>query len=174
MVRTFLKRTPRIHPSAYVHDSAEVIGAVEIGPKASVWPLCVLRGDIAPIRIGAETNIQDLTVIHTRSRFPAVIGKRVTVGHRAVLHGCRIGDGCLIGMGAVVLEAVIGAGSLVGAGATVLGGTRIPPGSLVLGTPAKVARKLEPAERREIRRGAAGYLRLAQGHRRASRPVFPS
>jgi len=174
MIRTFLKRAPRIHPSAFVHDSAEVIGAVELGPRASIWPLCVLRGDIEPIRIGPETNIQDLTLIHTRARFPAVIGRRVTVGHRAVLHGCRIGDGCLIGMGAVVLEAVVGAGSLIGAGATVLGGTRVPPGSLVLGTPAKVVRRLKPSESREIRRAVAGYLRLANGHRRTSRLVFPT
>ena len=174
MVRTFLRRVPRIHPSAFIHDSAEIVGDVAVGPKASVWPLCVLRGDIEAVRIGAESNIQDLTVIHTRKRFPAVIGRRVTVGHRVVLHGCRIGDDCLIGMGAVVLEAVVGAGSLIGAGATVLGGMRIPPGSLVLGTPAKVVRRLKPSELREIRRTVAGYLRLAQDHRRTSRVVFPS
>jgi len=174
MLRTFLGRAPRIHPSAFIHDSAEVVGDVSVGPKASVWPLCVLRGDIEPIRIGAESNIQDLAVIHTRSRFPAAIGRRVSVGHRAVLHGCRVGDGCLIGMGAVVLEAVVGAESLIGAGATVLGGMRIPPGSLVLGTPAKVVRKLKPSELREIRRTVAGYLRLALGHRRTSRVVFPA
>lgn len=172
MIRTFGPHAPRIHRSAFVHDSAELIGKVELKARASVWPLCVLRGDIDRIVIGARSNIQDLTVIHTRDGRPALIGAGVTVGHRAVLHGCRIGDGCLIGMGAVVMEAVIGKESLVAAGALVPAGMRVPDGSLVLGAPAKVRRALSAAERRELRAGARAYLAKAAEHRLRSRIVF--
>jgi carbonic anhydrase/acetyltransferase-like protein (isoleucine patch superfamily) len=174
VLRAFLGRIPRLHPTAFVHDSAEVIGDVVIGPRASVWPLCVLRGDIEPIRIGAGSNVQDGTLVHTGRGDPAVLGKRVTVGHGVILHGCRIEDGCLIGMGSTVLETVVGRESLVGAGALVLKGTRIPPRSLVLGSPAKVVRKVKASELKEMRRIAASYPRAADVHRKSSRPVFPA
>ncbi|MFA6029035.1 MAG: gamma carbonic anhydrase family protein [Elusimicrobiota bacterium] len=174
MIRALGSRIPRLHRSAFVHDSAEVCGAVRLGARASVWPFCSLRGDLEPILVGEGTNVQDLCALHTSAGHPVVLGRGITVGHRAVLHGCRVGDGSLIGMGAVVLEAVIGRECLVGAGALVLGGMRVPPRSLVLGSPAKVVRKLKPSELRELRRAARAYLRLAPLHRRDARPVFPS
>ncbi|MEK9144497.1 MAG: gamma carbonic anhydrase family protein, partial [Elusimicrobiota bacterium] len=120
MIRTYGRHSPRIHPSAFVHDSAEVIGKVLLERRSSVWPLCSLRGDVERIVIGERSNVQDLSVIHTRDGCPTLLGKRVTVGHRVVLHGARVGDGCLIGMGAVVMEAILGEYSLVAAGALVL------------------------------------------------------
>ena len=118
MILTLAGRTPRIGASAYVAPSADVIGDVELGENSSVWFQCVLRGDIEPIRIGANSNIQDGTVIHTMNGAPATVGEWVTVGHRAVLHGCTVEDHCLIGMGAVLLNHVqVGEGSIVAAGA---------------------------------------------------------
>lgn len=169
MLRALGGKMPRIHPQAFVHGSAEVIGDVRLGPGASVWPLCSLRGDIERIVVGPRSNIQDNTAIHTRRGAPTRIGAEVTVGHGVVLHGCRIGDGALIGMGAIVLEASVGKGALVGAGALVPAGMRVPPGCLALGMPAKVVRKLTPEEARAVRRGMCDYLRLTQRHRRASR-----
>lgn len=174
MIRTFAKRAPKIHKTAFVHDAAEVIGAVELGPRASVWPMCVLRGDIERIVIGAGSNVQDLCVIHTRKGRPTLLGREVTVGHNAVLHGAKIGDGALIGMGAVVMEAEIGKGALVAAGALVPPGMRVPPGMVAMGAPAKVVRKVSSAERREMRRGTRAYRANILRHRKTSRIVFPS
>ncbi|MBI5595343.1 MAG: gamma carbonic anhydrase family protein [Elusimicrobia bacterium] len=173
MIRTFGKHEPRVHATAFVHDSAEVIGRVSLGRRSSVWPLCVLRGDEEPIVIGQDSNIQDLTCIHTRTGHPAVLGKRVTVGHRVVLHGCRIGDGALIGMGAVVMEARLGKECLVGAGAVVPPGAVIPARHLAVGVPAKVVRPLTARELREVRAGMSEYLHLSRVHADDSRPVFP-
>jgi|CXWL01.1.fsa_nt_gi carbonic anhydrase/acetyltransferase-like protein (isoleucine patch superfamily) len=172
MVRSFAGRRPRIHPTAFVHDSAELIGKVTLAADASVFPGCVLRGDIDEIKIGARTNIQDLTVIHTRKGSPTIVGRGVTVGHRAILHGCRIGDRALIGMGAIVMEATIGARALIGAGAVVPAGAIIPAGVLVLGTPAKVVRKLRPDELRMLADSERSYVALARSHRSTSRVVF--
>lgn len=172
MIRTFNSRAPRIHPKAFVHDSAEVIGKVTLAEDASVFPGCVLRGDIDEIKIGARSNIQDLTVIHTRQGKPTIIGKGVTVGHRAVLHGCRIGDQVLVGMGAIIMEATIGARTLIGAGAVVLAGAKIPSGVLVLGSPAKVARKLRPDELRMLGESERMYVALARRHKASSKVVF--
>jgi carbonic anhydrase/acetyltransferase-like protein (isoleucine patch superfamily) len=142
-----LMRGPRIHGTAYVHPRAVVIGNVVLGPAASVWPCAVLRGDIAPIEVGEGANIQDGAVVHVADGLPAVVGARVTVGHLAMIHACRIGDECLIGMHATILDgAIIGARSIVGAQALVTKGTVIPPGSLVLGSPAKVVRPLSAEE----------------------------
>ena len=136
--------SPTVADSAWVAPSADLIGDVRIGEQVSVWYHCVLRGDIAPITIGAETNIQDLTMVHVDVDTPAVIGARVGIGHRAIIHGCTIEDDCLIGMGAIVLShAVIGAGSVVAAGAIVLEGTDVPPRSLVVGVPARVIREVD-------------------------------
>ena len=131
-----------LHETAWVHEGAWVIGDVKLDANVSIWPTAVLRGDMNAIHIGENTNIQDGAVVHTTDMMcDTIVGARVTVGHRAILHSCTIEADCLIGMGAIVMDgAVIGAGSVVGAGALVTPRTQIPPGSLVLGSPAKVAR----------------------------------
>jgi carbonic anhydrase/acetyltransferase-like protein (isoleucine patch superfamily) len=130
---------PVVHPTAYVHPDATVIGRVELGPEVSVWPQAVLRGDYGEIRIGARTSIQDGTVLHTTAEHPTVIGADCVVGHLAHLEGCTVGDRCLIGSNSVVLNrAVVGDGSLVGAGALVPEGTVVPPDSRALGVPARI------------------------------------
>jgi carbonic anhydrase/acetyltransferase-like protein (isoleucine patch superfamily) len=172
MIRTFQKRSPRIHPKAFVHDSAEIIGKVTLAEDASVFPGCVLRGDIDEIRIGARSNIQDLTVIHTRNGKPTIVGRGVTVGHRAILHGCRLGDHVLVGMGAIIMEATVGSRTLIGAGAVILAGAKIPSGVLVLGSPGKVVRKLRPEELRMLGESERMYVALSRKHKAASRVVF--
>lgn len=172
MIRSFEKASPRVDKTAFVHDSAEVIGDVVVGPQASLWPRVVLRGDVDGIRVGARTNIQDNTVVHCREGHPAVIGKGVTVGHNAVVHGAVVGDYCLVGMGAIVMEAKIGRECLIGAGAMVPAGMKVPPRSLVLGIPAKVARPLTPKEIRALHESEAGYVKLAERHRRTSKVRF--
>ena len=151
---------PRIDPTAYVHPDAVVIGDVTLGPEASVWPGAVLRGDVGPIRVGARTNIQDGSILHdTTDVSETVIGDEVTVGHRVILHGCRIGDRCLVGMGAIVLDNVIvGEGSLIGAGSLVLAGMKIPPGSVVLGSPARIVRSAGARESEMIEEGWRTYV----------------
>jgi carbonic anhydrase/acetyltransferase-like protein (isoleucine patch superfamily) len=172
MIRSLGKRRPAVEKTAFVHDSAEVIGAVRLGAGSSVWPMAVLRGDVNGIIVGPRTNIQDMSVVHCRREAPTVIGGGVTVGHNVIIHGARIGDGCLLGMGAIIMESVIGAECLVAAGAMVPAGLRIPARSLVLGFPAKVVRPLRPAELRRLKSSAAGYVRLAAEHRRGSRVIF--
>lgn len=172
MKRSFQGRQPQVHPTAFVHDSAELIGKVFLAEGSSVWPGCVLRGDISDIRVGAGSNVQDLTVIHTREGHPTVVGRGVTVGHRAILHGCRVGDRTLVGMGAIVMEAVVGKECLIGAGALITAGMKIPAGSLVLGAPAKVVRKLRPEEKRMLARSERSYRALAKAHARTERAVF--
>lgn len=165
-----------VHPTAFVAPGAVVVGDVRLGARASVWFNTVLRGDTAPIEVGEDTNLQDLTVVHVDEGMPAVIGARVTVGHRAIVHGCVIGDECLVGMGAIVLSgARVGAGSLIGAGALVREGQQIPPGSLVLGAPARVIGPVQDAHRDAIRRGAAHYVALSRGYlaRGIGRPAGP-
>ncbi|GGH38948.1 gamma carbonic anhydrase family protein [Microbacterium album] len=161
---------PAIHPDAFVADGARVSGAVVLGERASVWYNAVVRGDIAPISVGAGSNIQDNVSVHVDAAHPVVIGEGVSVGHNAVVHGCTIGDGALIGMGSVVLSgAVIGAGSLVAGGAVVLEGTEIPPRSLVAGVPAKVRRELTDEEVDRLRSNAERYLAIAERHADATR-----
>ena len=137
-----------------------------IGEDSSIWYGCVLRGDVNSIRIGVRSNIQDLSMIHvTRARFTTELGDEVTVGHRAVIHGCRVGDGALIGIGATVLDgAVIGEGALVGAGAVVTPGRIIPPRTLVVGTPARVVRMIEDEEYETQRARTLHYVALARQH----------
>jgi carbonic anhydrase/acetyltransferase-like protein (isoleucine patch superfamily) len=171
MIRTFGRHVPKVHPKAFVHESAEVIGMVTLKAQASIYPHCSVRGDVDRIVIGERSNIQDLTMIHTRDDHPTVIGKEVTVGHHVVLHGCRIGDRCLIGMGAIVMETTIGKGSLVAAGSLVLAGTKIPPNSLVMGSPAKVVRKVTAKERQHILYGIKSYLQKTEIHRKKSKVV---
>ena len=154
---------PRQHPDAMILEGAWVIGEVTLGAWASVWFGAVLRADIAPISIGAESNIQDNAVIHVDFDTPTLVGSRVTVGHGAILHGCIIEDECLIGMGATILNgAKVGRGSMVGANALVPPGMEIPPGSLVVGLPAKVIRPLKPEELAGIVESAKHYVEFAR------------
>jgi carbonic anhydrase/acetyltransferase-like protein (isoleucine patch superfamily) len=161
MLRPFRSINPTVSPSAFVDESAQVIGDVHIGSESSLWMNVVVRGDINFILIGARTNIQDLTCVHVvRETHPAVIGDNVTIGHSAVVHGCTIEDRCLIGMGAILLNGCrIGTGSIVAAGALVPEGMEIPPGSLVMGMPAKVRRPLTAEEDASIQRYADNYVR---------------
>jgi carbonic anhydrase/acetyltransferase-like protein (isoleucine patch superfamily) len=145
---------------AYRASNVLLTGEVELGPDASVWFGCVLRGDDAPIAIGARTNVQDLTMIHADPGVPNTIGREVTIGHRCVLHGAAIGDGALIGMGAVLLGgSVVGEQALVAAGAVVREGFEVPPRTLVAGVPAKVIRPLTPAELAGLSASADGYVK---------------
>ena len=155
-----------IDPTAFIAPGATVLGDVTIGKEASVWYNSVIRGDMAPISIGEQTNIQDLSVLHVDVDLPCVVGSRVGVGHRAILHGCTVEDDCLIGMGSVLLNGVtVGAGSVVGAGALLTENTEVPPGSLVLGVPAKVMRDVDEELRVRISETARHYLELARLHR---------
>ena len=154
---------PTVPESAWVADSAQVMGDVVLGSEASLWFGVVARGDTAAIRIGARTNIQDLTVLHADYGMPLTIGSGVTVGHKAMLHGCSVGDDSLIGIGAVVLNgAKIGKGCLVGAGALVTEGKEFPDGSMILGSPAKVVRSLTPEQLQGLRQSADHYVANAQ------------
>ena len=160
MLRPYRSILPRIHPTAFIDDSAQVIGDVEIGEESSVWMHVVIRGDVNRVTIGRRTNIQDGTVVHvTHGTHPVSIGDEVTVGHAAVLHGCTVGNGCLIGMGALVLDgAEIGEGTIVGAGALVLEHMKVPSRSLVVGRPAVKRRDLTEAEVAAIRASADRYV----------------
>jgi carbonic anhydrase/acetyltransferase-like protein (isoleucine patch superfamily) len=159
-------RQPRIHPSAFVAPNATVIGDVEIAENASVWFQAVLRGDINRIRLGPGSNIQDGAVVHLADDFETSIGELVTCGHKAILHACSISDEVLIGMGAIILDgAEIGARSIIGAGALVTMGKVIPPGSLVIGSPARVVRQLDLAEQAEIKTWATRYVELSRRYR---------
>jgi carbonic anhydrase/acetyltransferase-like protein (isoleucine patch superfamily) len=160
-------RVPAVDPTAFVVDSAVVIGDVTIGPEASLWFHAVLRGDVERIRIGARTNIQDNATVHvTRARWPTLVGDGVTVGHAAVLHGCTVGDHCLIGIGSIVLDGVeIAAECLVGAGALLTPGTHVPPRSLVLGSPAQRVRELSADEVARLHASAEGYLEHVRRYR---------
>ena len=151
---------PRVHPTAYIDESAQVIGDVEIGDESSVWMAVVIRGDVHRICIGSRSNVQDGTVVHAmKDTHPTTIGNDVTIAHAAVVHGCAIEDRCLIGIGAILLNgAVIGSGSIVAAGALVVEGMQIPPRSLVMGSPARVKRPLTDAEVAEIQMYADRYV----------------
>jgi carbonic anhydrase/acetyltransferase-like protein (isoleucine patch superfamily) len=163
---------PRVDDSCFVHATACVLGDVRLGPNVSVWPFASIRGDVDPIELGENSNVQDGCVIHTDHGFPVKIGKNVTMGHLAMVHGATIEDDCLIGIRAVVLNgARIGRGSLVAAGAVVTPGTQIPPHSLVMGLPAKVV-KTDPKIADANRANAERYLGYAQRHRRGDVPRF--
>ena len=167
IVDRYLASLPAIGPRVLVAPGAAVVGDVRLAEDASVWYSCVLRGDLAPVTVGARTNVQDGSVLHVADDGPCVIGADVVVGHRAMLHACRVEDACLIGMQATVLDdAVIGAGSVVGAGAVVTQRTVIPPRSLVLGVPAKVVRTLTPDDEAFHRAHAAKYVRLKENYLR--------
>ncbi len=158
MIERMKDKEPQIAASSYIHPSAVIIGSVQVGENVSVWPCAVLRGDIAPIVIGENSNIQDNACVHVNYDAPAVIGKGVSVGHGAIVHGSKIGDNCLIGMNAVVMESEIGPNCIIGAGAVVPAGKNIPAGSLVLGVPAKIVRRLEEDEVNAIMKNAHDYV----------------
>ena len=165
MIQALGGKIPQIGQNVFIAPTAVVIGDVEIGDGASVWYGAVLRGDMEPIRIGASTNIQDNSTVHTDRGHPVVIGAGVTVGHNAVIHGCAVEDHCLIGIGALVLSgAVIRSGSVVAAGAVVKEGQLVGPGMLMAGIPAAVKRSLTEAEQRLLRQPNATYTELARAH----------
>jgi carbonic anhydrase/acetyltransferase-like protein (isoleucine patch superfamily) len=166
-------RPPSIHPSAFIASTAAVMGDVTLGEESSIWYGAVLRGDMAAIIIGAQTNIQDGSIVHVDTGVPCTIGQRVGVGHRVILHGCTVGDDCLIAMGSVLLNGVrIGAGSVVAAGAVVREGMEVPPGSLVMGVPGRIVR---PVDAELSRRAAATwkhYVKEARAHRDGRYPLL--
>jgi len=164
MIQPFSGHTPRIDPGAWVHPSAVLIGDVHLASGASVWPTAVLRGDMGPIRVGRDSNLQDGTICHdTTDLSETVVGERVTVGHRVVLHGCRIEDECLVGMGAIVMDnVVVGRGSFVAAGALIPPGRIIEPGSFVVGMPGRVTRQVTEREREMIEQGWRSYTNKLQ------------
>ena len=160
MLRPYRGQMPRVHPTAFIDDSAQVIGDVEIGEDSSVWMCVVIRGDVNRIRIGRRSNVQDSTVVHVmKDTHPTQIGDDVTIGHGAIVHGCTIEDRCLIGMGAILLNGVtVGSGSIVAAGSLLPEGTQVPPRSLVMGSPGKVRRTLSDADLDEIQMYADRYV----------------
>jgi carbonic anhydrase/acetyltransferase-like protein (isoleucine patch superfamily) len=162
----YLSQTPSVHRSAYIAESAVLIGAITVGEQSSIWPQCVLRGDINTIRIGRGTNIQDNAVIHLSDDYGVELKDYITIGHGAILHACHIEDECLIGMRATIMDgAIVGKQSLIGAHSLVTAGTVIPEGSLVMGTPAKVVRTLSMHEREQLRSWADKYILVAAAHK---------
>ena len=162
-----------IDSSAFIHPLAAIIGDVTIGPRASVWPTAVIRGDTDRILIGADSNVQDGAVLHVDHGFPLVIGERVSIGHRAVLHGATVENDCLIAMGAILLNGVVvGAGSLVGAGAVCREGMRIPPRSVVLGVPGRVAREASSEIAARIQQTVVSYLMLQEEYKAGKYPLL--
>ncbi|MDK2798494.1 MAG: hypothetical protein PWP27_74 [Clostridiales bacterium] len=163
MILKYKNYYPKIHKSCFIANSANIIGNVEIGEDSSIWFNAVLRGDVASITVGRKTNIQDGCIIHGDTGTNTVIGDGVVVGHNAILHGCQIYHNCLIGMGATVLNnARIGENCIIGAGALITSDKEIPPNSLVLGSPAKVIRKLTEQEIQSIFKRAQGYIDLSK------------
>src|SRR5438067_12802517 len=157
---TFLSKNPALGSNVYIAKGAVILGDVTIGDHSSIWYNAVVRGDINRILIGHHTNIQDNAVLHLSDDWPCLVGSYVTVGHGAILHACTVGDEVLIGMGSTILDgAVVGEQSLVGARALVTPGTQIPPGSLVMGAPAKVVRQLTTEERADLKSWAEKYVR---------------
>ena len=162
MIHAYQGVLPKIHQTAFVEDSAQVVGDVELAEDSSVWFNVVIRGDVNAVRIGRGTNIQDGTVIHVnRGRFPTILEEFVTVGHGARVHGCHVKSNCLIGIGAIVLDGVVlEEECLVAAGALVVPGTKAPRGSLLMGAPARVRRSVTPEDLELIHRSAQNFIRL--------------
>jgi carbonic anhydrase/acetyltransferase-like protein (isoleucine patch superfamily) len=155
-----------IDPTSYVHPTAVILGEVSLGQRVSIWPTAVLRGDSDVIVIGEDSNVQDGSVIHADEGIPTHIGKRVAIGHRAIVHGATIEDDVLIGMGAILLNGSrVGTGSIIAAGAVLTEGKRIPENSLVIGVPGRIVRQTTNDERERIRRTVDAYLELAEQHR---------
>jgi carbonic anhydrase/acetyltransferase-like protein (isoleucine patch superfamily) len=168
MIKPYNGIFPRVHPSAFIADSAEVIGDVTIGKESGIWFQAVVRGDVNSITIGARTNIQDSCVLHvTRGVHPLIIGNEVTVGHRVVLHGCTVKDRVLVGIGAIVLDgAIIEENSIVGAGSLISSGFKVPSGTVVMGIPARVKRELTPEEIKHIEQSARNYVEYLKTYKK--------
>lgn len=167
MIYEYEGKKPIIHDSCFIADSAQIIGNVGIGENTSIWYNCVLRGDENSISIGDHTNIQDGSVIHISKDYSTVIGDYVTVGHKAIVHACTVGNNVLVGMGAIILDgAEIEDNVLIGAGSIVTTGKKIPSGSLVLGSPAKVVRKLSDKEIKQLKESAIEYVEYAEKHKK--------
>lgn len=163
----------KIHPTAFIASTAAVMGDVTLGEESSVWYHAVLRGDMAPIVVGAQTNIQDGCILHVDTGVPCIVGSRVGVGHRVILHGCTVGDDSLIAMGSVLLNRVtVGAGSVVAAGAVVPEGMEIPPGSLVMGVPGRIVRQVDPTLAQRIAVTWKHYVKEARAHRAGRYPLI--
>lgn len=165
-------RLKQIHPSAFIAPTAAVMGDVTLGQDASVWYHAVVRGDMAPIVIGARSNIQDGSVVHVDEGAPCIVGERVGVGHRVILHGCTVGDDCLIGMGSVLLNGVtIGSGSVVAAGAVIPEGMQIPAGTLVMGVPGRIVRPVDSELAERIAATWRHYVKEAKAHQAGRYPL---
>jgi carbonic anhydrase/acetyltransferase-like protein (isoleucine patch superfamily) len=163
----------KIHPTAFVASTAAVMGDVTVGPNASIWYHTVVRGDMAPIVIGANSNIQDGTVVHVDEGVPCTVGERVAVGHRVILHGCTVEDDCLIGMGSVLLNGVtVQAGSVVAAGAVIPEGMVVPPRSLVMGVPGRIIRAVDAALAERVKETWSHYVEEARAHRSGRYPLI--
>jgi carbonic anhydrase/acetyltransferase-like protein (isoleucine patch superfamily) len=163
---------PSIHPTAFIASTAAVMGDVTLGEDASVWYGAVLRGDMAPIGIGSQSNIQDGTIVHVDEGVPCSIGRRVGVGHRVILHGCTVEDDCLVAMGSILLNgALIGSGSVVAAGAVVPEGMRVPPGSLVMGVPGRIVRSVDSALSERVAATWRHYVEEARAHKAGRYPL---
>ena len=161
--KDFLDESPIVHSSAFIAESADMIGAVTIGEEASIWYGAVLRADIQEIVIGPRSNVQDGSIIHLEREQGTHVGQYVTVGHKAILHACKIDDEVLVGMGSIIMDGSrVGARSIIGAGALVTMDTQIPPGSLVLGSPAKVVRALSNDEQKSFKKSADKYVQLSR------------
>lgn len=161
-----------IHPTAFIAPGAAVLGDVTIGEDASVWYGAVVRGDVAPIVIGAQTNLQDGTIVHVDEGAPCTIGRRVGVGHRVILHGCTVEDDCLIGMGSILLNGVrIGTGSVVAAGAVIPEGMQVPPRSVVMGVPGRIVRPVDASLTGRIATTWAHYVEQARAYRTGKYPA---
>jgi len=177
MTREFNGIRPTIDPSAFIADTAVIIGDVKIGRESSIWFNTVVRGDVNMIRIGSRTNVQDHCMLHVTggrgddSGSPLVIGSDISIGHRVTLHGCTVEDGAFIGMNAIILDnCVIGRGAMVAAGSLLPEGTTVPPGTLWMGTPARYRRDVYQTDRERIERTTASYLRLCARYREAAIP----
>jgi carbonic anhydrase/acetyltransferase-like protein (isoleucine patch superfamily) len=167
VIENFEGKVPQIHPEAFVHPHAVVIGDVTIGARSTIWPGVVLRADMGRIEIGEDTSIQDGTIVHlTEGISDTVVGSRVTVGHGVILHGCRVDDECLIGMGSILLDNChVGSGSLVAAGSLVTYGTQIESGHLAMGSPAAVRRAVNDRDRAMIENGWKTYVDYGRRYR---------
>ncbi len=164
---------PRIHPSAFVAPTASVMGDVTLGEDSRVRYGAVLRGDMAPIVVGPQSNLQDGTIVHVDDDAPCIVGARVGVGHRVILHGCEVEDECLIGMGSVLLNGSrIGKGSVIAAGAVVPEGMTIPPGSLVMGVPGRIVRTVDEHLAQRIAETWSHYVEQARAHKAGTYPLF--
>ncbi len=166
MPGSILRTRLNLDPSAFVAKTAVLVGEVSVGPRSSVWYGAVLRGDLAPVIVGTDTNVQDCVVMHVEVDEPVRLGDRVTVGHGAVVHAAEVEDECLIGIGSVILSgARVGRGSIIGAGAVVREGFAVPPGSVVLGVPGRVVRKVTPEEADRVGNNWRSYVEYAQAYR---------